>query len=151
MARFPLQALLDHSRHRMEAAERLLRMLRRKEDEAAQRLEQLRGFRGDYHARLTHSSSAGMSILQFRDYQAFLAKIEVAIRHQQEEVAQAHSRWEHAHGQWLEQRQKVKAYETLATRHHTQEVQRQDRREQKAIDEHANQRAAASGEDKGLA
>ena len=40
---FPLQALLEHSRHRTEAAERLLRILKRREEAARQRLEELHG------------------------------------------------------------------------------------------------------------
>ncbi len=143
MPRFPLQPLLEHSRHRMEAAERLLRLLKRKEDEARSRLAQLEGFRGEYQDRLRQSSSTGMDIQRFREYQAFIAKIDLAIKSQAAEVGEAHARWEQAHQQWLAQRQKVQAYETLATRHKDRETRSQDRREQKAADEQAGRRPSS--------
>lgn len=135
--RFPLQPLLEHTRQRMDAAERTLRLLKQKEDEARQRLAELEGFRQEYRARLANSSAGGMHIQLMRDYHAFLAKIEQAIRHQATVVEEAHARWEDAHRQWLTERQKVQAYETLAQRHHKRETQWAQRLEQRLTDEHA--------------
>lgn len=153
MARFGLQPLLDHSQHRLEAAERLLRMLRRKQDDAQRQLDQLYQFQDEYRERLRQTTSGGMSIQQLRDYQSFLAKVKVAIDHQAEELNLATQRWEAAHHQWLEQRQKVKAYETLAERHRTAETRRQERQEQKTADERAqtSRSTGVEGEDEGLA
>jgi flagellar FliJ protein len=138
MARhFPLQSLLDHSRHRMEAAERLLRSLKSREDAARARLEELHGFKRDYQQRLAGVGSQGMGIHLLRDFHAFLAKLEVAILHQAGEVDRAHGSWQAAHASWLLLHQKVKAYETLASRHHAQEVARLERREQRLSDEGA--------------
>jgi flagellar FliJ protein len=139
--RFPLQSLLDHARHRMEAAERLLRMLRRKEEAARQRLDELQGYKRDYHQRLAgEAGSRGMEIHLLRDYHAFLGKLEVAIRHQENEVAQATAHWQSAHDNWLALRQKVKAYETLADRHRHQEIRREEKRDQRQTDEQAARR-----------
>jgi len=136
--RFPLQSLLDHSRHRMEAAERLLRMLKHKEDAARQRQDELQGYKQDYQQRLTgEAGSRGMEIHLLRDYHAFLGKLEVAIRHQENEVAQASAHWRNAHDNWLALRQKVKAYEALANRHRQQELQREEKRDQRLTDEQA--------------
>ncbi|MEW5893301.1 MAG: flagellar export protein FliJ [Pseudomonadota bacterium] len=147
MARFSLQPLLEHTQHRMEAAERLLRMLKRKQDEARRQLEQLHQFQGEYQTRLKQATASGMSIQQLREYQGFLAKLQGAIQHQQQEVRLAEQRWAAAHKQWLEQRQKVKAYETLAARHQAQEIRRQEKREQKLSDERATRRLAPSQSD----
>lgn len=136
--RFPLQPLLEHSRHRLEAAERLLRLLKQKEDEAGRRLQDLIGYREEYQKRLGQTSAGGMHIDLLRDYHVFLAKIEQAIRHQEGEVAQAHARWQSAHQGWLEQHQKVKAYEVLAERHRASESRKADKREQRLSDEQAN-------------
>ncbi len=153
MARFGLQPLLEHSQHRLEAAERLLRMLRRKQEEAQRQLDQLYQFQGEYQARLRQTTAAGMSIQQLRDYQIFMVKVQGAIDHQVRELNLAGQRWEAAHKQWLEQRQKVKAYEALAERHRAAESRRVERYEQKLSDERANARRAGSaeGEDEGLA
>jgi flagellar FliJ protein len=144
-AAFPLQALLDHSRHRMEAAERLLRSLKRKEDLASQRLKELQGYKSEYQSRLSGVGSVGMDIIMLRDFYAFLVKLDSAIAHQNGEVANAHAHWQVAHENWLALRQKVKAFETLAERHARQENQKQEKREQRLTDEtalrkHAKQR-----------
>jgi len=139
--RFPLQSLLDHSRHRMEAAERLLRILRRKEEAARQRHEELQGYKRDYQQRLAGETGArGMQIHLLRDFHAFLGKLEVAIRHQENEVAQATAHWLSAHDNWLALRQKVKAYEALADRHRHQEIKREEKRDQRQTDEQAARR-----------
>lgn len=136
-AAFPLQALLDHSRHRMEAAERLLRALKRKEDLAQQRLQELHGFKSEYQARLSGDRAVVMDIILLRDFYVFLAKLDNAIAHQNGEVTNAHAHWKVAHDNWLALRQKVKAFETLADRHAKQEIQKQEKREQRITDETA--------------
>jgi flagellar protein FliJ len=135
--RFPLQSLLDYSQHRMDAAERLLRLLRHKEERARQRLEELKDFRQEYQTRLAGSAAEGMHIHLLRDYHAFLGKIEQAVHLQEQEVALAHSRWDSAHKHWLDHRQKVKAYETLAARHVASEHRKLEKREQRLTDEQA--------------
>jgi flagellar FliJ protein len=134
-SRFPLQVLLDHARHRLEAAERLLRMLRRKEDEARGRLAELKGYREEYQARLAGQGQAGMSIRQIQDYHAFLGNLEAAVSQQEGELDRAGLRWRQAHDEWGQLRQRVKAYETLAKRHVEEESRREERRDQRQTDE----------------
>ncbi len=146
--RFSLQPLLEHSRHRMDASERLLRLLKQKEEEARRRLQDLQGFRQEYQVRLAHSATGGMPIQLMRDYHVFLAKIEQAIVRQEVEVAEAHARWQGAHKQWLEERRKVKAYEVLAERHHKHELHKAEKRDQRQTDEFAERvRLNRSGND----
>lgn len=138
---FPLQTLLDHSRHRMEAGERLLRILKHKEQVARQSLDGLISYRGDYQQRLTTDASGpGMDIHLLRDFHAFLAKLEVAIEHQEKALVQAEANWKKAHETWLELRRRVKAYETLAERHRRREIQREEKRDQRLTDEQAARR-----------
>jgi flagellar FliJ protein len=139
-ARFPLQALLDHAIHRLEAAERLLRMLRRKEEEARRRLDDLNTYRQEYQTRLAGQGQSGMHIQLLQDYHAFLAKLETAVSHQEAEVGQASARWQKAHAEWAELRRRVKGYETLAKRHALAEVRRTEKREQQHSDEQSSNR-----------
>lgn len=141
-AKFPLQALLDQARHRMEAGERLLLMIRRKEEAAKLKLEELQRYRREYHERLTGNSRGGMDIHMLRDFHVFLGKLELAIKQQSKEVEQQHTYWQVAHQNWLELRQKVKSYEVLEKRHIEAEIQRQDRKEQRQSDEFAGRKAA---------
>lgn len=141
MARgFPLQILLEHSIHRLEAAERLLRMLGRKEDAARKRLEEIHGYKQDYQQRMTGAGKRGLEIHLLRDYHAFLLKIDQAIQHQESELARAHANWEAAHAKWLDQRRQVKAYEVLASRHRHGERLLDEKRDQRVTDETATQR-----------
>ncbi len=146
-AAFPLQALLDHSRHRMEAAERLLRALKRKEDLAQQRLQELHGFKSEYQARLSGDRAVVMDIILLRDFYVFLGKLDSAIAHQDVEVTNAHAHWQVAHENWMALRQKVKAFETLADRHAKQETQKQDKRDQRITDETALRKHANRNEE----
>jgi flagellar FliJ protein len=142
-AKFQLQALLDQARHRMEASERLLLMIRRREELAKTKLEELKHYRVEYQRRLSGNSQGGMDIMMLRDFHAFLAKLEQAIHHQGHEVEQQHNRWLSAHQNWLELRQKVKSYEVLEKRHVAAENLLQDRRDQKQSDELVGRKIAA--------
>jgi len=142
-AKFQLQVLLDQARHRMEASERLLLMIRRKEEMAKMKLEELKRYRIEYQRRLAGNSQGGMDIMLLRDFHAFLGKLEQAIRHQDREVEQQHERWLSAHRGWLELRQKVKSYEVLEKRHIAAENLRQDRKDQKQSDELVGRKIAA--------
>lgn len=131
----------------MQAAERLLRLLRRKEDDAQQRLQELHGFKAEYRLRLSGGGATGMDIAMLRDFYAFLVKLDSAVAHQESEVAQAHAHWLAAHENWLALRQKVKAYEALAVRHAKQEMQQQDKRDQRLTDETALRKHASRNGD----
>lgn len=136
MARdFSLQALLQHALHRQEAAERLLRMLGRKEAAARQRLEEIHGYKREYQQRMKGAGERGLDIHLLRDYHAFLLKIDQAIAHQESELAHARENWEKAHAKWLELRRQVKAYEVLAERRRSEERRREERRDQRLTDE----------------
>lgn len=141
-AAFPLQTLLDHARHRMEAAERLLLMIKRKEEKARQRMDELVAYQREYQARLAGDCEGGMAIQMLRDYHVFLGKLGTAIRTQHQEVEDFHRRWEGAHATWMELRRKVQSYEVLEQRHRTAVNRRQDRREQGQSDELGSLRAS---------
>ncbi|MDR3395675.1 MAG: flagellar export protein FliJ [Parasulfuritortus sp.] len=140
--RFPLQSLLDQARHRMDAGERLLLMIRRKEEAAKFKLEELQRYQREYQSRLAGNSQGGMDIQMLREFHAFLGKLEQALQHQTKEVEQQHARWLIAHQNWLELRQKVKSYEVLEKRHLQTEIQRQERKDQRQSDEFSGRKAA---------
>ena len=147
MAReFPLQILLEHSKHRLEAAERLLRMLGRKEAAARKRLEEIRGYKREYQQRMTGAGERGLDIHLLRDFHVFLHKVDVAIRHQQSELGRAQENWHAAHDKWLEQRRQVKAYEVLAERHRNELRRSDEKRDQHVTDEIAAQKHYSLGE-----
>ncbi len=135
---FPLRTLLEHSQHRLEAAERAMRYQKRKEEAASLRLEELHTYRAEYQGRLGEAGSSGLDIQMLRSFHAFLAKLDQAIGAQEKEVELARERWRAAHGYWTTARAKVKAYEVLSERHRFAEMRREDKLEQASADELVN-------------
>lgn len=117
-------------------------MLKRKEDAARLKHEELGRYRVEYQERLSGTSRVGMDIHLLRDYHAFLHKLEQAIANQAGEVEALRQRWQMAHDNWLDLRQRVKSFEVLETRHRQAELLRQDRREQRQNDEYSGRKAA---------
>lgn len=133
---FPLQTLLDLSQTRLDDATRLLGELMASEKEAAQRLELLIQYRTEYHSRFLESARNGVGQDQWRNFQGFLARLDTAIGQAQSAVANSKQRTAVGQKQWLEKRGEVKAYDTLSDRFDQRQAYAEQRREQKALDEH---------------
>jgi flagellar FliJ protein len=138
--KFPLQPLLELSQDRLDQAGKRLNELKVRWNGAEERLQQLVDFCREYQERLRGSSSSGMSVASYRDYQLFLGKIELAVKQQREEVKRCQERWEQGQRDWLEQRRQNKAFDTLANRHVAAEARRENKREQKELDEYATRK-----------
>ncbi|MEO1765856.1 flagellar export protein FliJ [Thiobacter aerophilum] len=142
--RFPLQSLHDLAADRLEAASRRLAELKRTWQAAEDKLAKLRDYQQEYRQRLGQAVREGLDVTRMRDFHAFLAKIEVAIRHQLAEVERCRQAWEHGQRVWLEERRKLKTYEVLKARHAASERVRENRLEQRDQDEHARRIRAAT-------
>ena len=103
--------------------------------EAEEKLGQLISYREDYRAKLLQTTKLGMQVSALRDFQLFLAKIEVAIRQQVEEVERCKKRWEDGRHEWQAKQRKLKAFDTLSQRHLSSERKREDKLEQREQDE----------------
>lgn len=135
--RFPLQPLHDLATDRLEAATRRLAQLKQQWQTQEDKLAQLRGFREEYQKRLGHAVASGIDMTRMRDFHAFIAKIETAIRQQLLEIERCKSEWEQGQRVWLEERRKLKTYDVLKERHFRSERARETRIEQREQDEHA--------------
>lgn len=142
--RFPLQSLHDLAADRLETATRRLAELKQVWQAAEDKLAQLRGYQQEYRQRLGQAVQQGLDAHRMRDFHAFLAKIEVAIRHQQAEVERCRQAWEQGQRAWLEERRKLKTYEVLKARHAAGERVRESRLEQRDQDEHARRARAGA-------
>ncbi len=141
MAEFRLQPLLEYARERSESAAQELQRLRHQWSLAEEKLQQLQAYLADYHARLGSTTSGGMTAGSMRDFQRFIAKLELAIRAQGEEVVRCRQRWEAGQRIWLEREREVKAYDALRERHEREELLKENKRDQRLQDEFAqNQR-----------
>lgn len=134
--RFPLQPLCDLANDRLDAATRRLAQLKQQWQAQEDKLAQLRGFREEYQRRLGESVASGLDMTRMRDFHAFIAKIETAIRQQLIEIERCKTEWEQGQHVWLDERRKLKTYDVLKDRHARAERTRENRIEQREQDEH---------------
>lgn len=133
--RFPLQPLLDLAQDHTDAAARNLHKLKVTWQDAEEKLRQLMSYREDYRTRLLQATKLGMQVNSLKDYHLFLGKLEVAIRHQMEEVASCERQWEEGRHEWQAKQRKLMAFDTLSQRHLRSEQKREDKQEQHEQDE----------------
>jgi len=147
MARkFPLQPLLDLSQNHVDLAAKNLQVVKVSWNDAEEKLKQLLAYRESYRERFRESGSSGASVMALRDFQLFLAKLDTAIKLQQDQVARCQARWDAGQQEWLRQRGKLKAFDTLSQRHRRAEEKREDQTEQKEQDELSSKKNAMDGE-----
>jgi flagellar FliJ protein len=135
--RFPLQPLVDLSADRVEAAERRLQALDAERRQAREKLAQVEAYRVEYRDRLQRSLAQGMGVMQVRDFQAFLARLDEACVQQGAEVAAREAAYLEGQKDWLEQRRRKKAFDALSIRHERSEDAREAKLEQRLQDDHA--------------
>ena len=132
---FHLQPLLGLAEERSQAAAQALARLKQAWQEAETKSQQLQGYLEEYHGKLQQQTQSGLSIAQLRDYQAFIAKLELAIRTQGEEAQRCKQRWEAGRQEWMIRERELKAYMTLRQRHAEAERKEEDRTDQRVQDE----------------
>lgn len=135
---FTLQTLLDLAEERSEAAARKLTQLKQALVLAIAKRDQLEGFKSEYFNRLQQATEAGITIDQWRDYNAFIEKIEVAIHSQNQEIVWAQARWDAMQLEWMAREREVNAYRTLKERFLAEQLQIELKQEQRLQDEFNN-------------
>ena len=135
--KFPLQPLLDIATTRMDDAARTLGELIASERSAQQKLDMLEQYRAEYKERFVEATSAGITLDAMRNFSNFIHRIDEAIEVQHKAVEE--SRQSTAQGQkmWMNQRNKVRALDTLAVRHQSEIARQANKMEQRMTDEHA--------------
>ena len=134
---FPLQTLLDLANNRMDEAARKLGELIASENAVEEKLALLVDYRKEYHARFVEAVRNGIGPDAWRNFSAFLGKLDDAIAHQERAVSVSRQRTEQGQQAWVDQRNKVKAFDTLSHRHQSQQARKEAKQEQRLTDEHA--------------
>lgn len=137
MKDFPLQSLLDLSQVRMDDAARKLGQLLASEQEVGKTLVLLEQYREEYEARFRQAAQNGLTRDEWGNYQSFLGRIDEAIAQQRTLVEASRQRTVDGQKEWLDKRNRVKAFDTLSQRHRANEVHSEAKSEQRAQDEHA--------------
>lgn len=123
-----------------EAAKRLGRAVRACED-TEQKLTLLLQYREEYEARLKAGLANGISAMGYRNFQLFLEKLDTAIAGQEKIVQDAKHRIVNERSAWQSCERKRMSYDTLATRAEQAEQRKENKRDQKLMDEHATRQA----------
>ncbi len=140
-ARFHLQPLLDLAQTRTHEAARKLGELVAAERDLEQKLRMLEEYRQEYNERFVQAARDGLSPDAWRNYSAFINKLDDAIGMQRKIVEQSRAKTVEGQQAWLAQRTKLKAFDTLSQRHQQVLNRREARQEQKQSDEHAARRS----------
>lgn len=132
---FPLQTVLDLMQTRADSAAKDLGRLIAAEQDAGAKLQLLENYRAEYIQRFQEAAQAGISPQQWANYQDFTGKLDEAVAQQKKIVATSQDRTKDGQRRWLEQRNKVKAFDTLAQKHEQIQRYQDGRQEQKISDE----------------
>lgn len=130
----PVQNLADDAERRL--AQRL-GALEKAQRDAENKLGDLERYAGEYQRQYTGRVANGMSVTELRDYQAFLARLNEAIRQQRAIVQRARQECDVERGRWQDAARRVKALDHVAGQWREQERRAADKREQNEIDERA--------------
>lgn len=137
---FSLQTIHELMRTRADEATQALARLLASERSAKDKLAMLQQYRDEYATRFRAAAQNGLSQGEWRNFQAFLERIDEAISAQNQAVATQVERTASGQIQWQQQRMKLKAFDTLSARHDASENALENKRDQKAQDEFAARR-----------
>src|SRR5262245_56390461 len=111
--KFPLQTLLDLSNLRLDDAAKRLGQLLSSETAAAEKVQLLTAYRDEYQSRFLAAAQAGIKRDEWNNYRAFLNRLETAIADAQTLHQQSQRSTQTGRKEWLNRRDKVKAFDTL--------------------------------------
>lgn len=142
---FNLKPLQDLSRNRLDDAARELGRLVAREREGADKLVLLKNYRAEYEARFRAAIDAGIGMEAFRNYSAFISRIDEAIEIQLKQVEQSKRNTLAGQALWVRRHTRSKAFDALEARHAATENRLEARREQLLTDEHASRKVWQAG------
>jgi flagellar FliJ protein len=113
--------------------------------ESEAKLKELDGYREAYLRDFANRAGGGMSAVRARDYQAFLARLDEALREQNEVVSRAREQRTDLLAKWRGAARRSATVDRAIKRNLTEEQRRLERREQHESDERAQSRWSAGG------
>ena len=133
----------------------LIELAQRETDDAAKRLgaalaavagaqqkhQMLIGYRDEYAKRFEAAQAAGITPMAYRNFQAFMGKLDNAITGQQEVIKHAEHRAAQEKAAWQASERKRMSYTTLSNRAALEALKLEAKRDQKQMDEHAARQA----------
>ena len=106
---------------------------RRRLDEQRSRLAELDSYRQTYRGQ--SKSVTGVTAAQWKDYQGFLGRLDLALEAQRQIISDSEQKLEMHRRQWQAKRQRLQSLERALERYQQEERQQDDRRRQRADDD----------------
>jgi flagellar FliJ protein len=136
-----LETLIELARRETDDAAKRLGIALKAVADAEEKLNMLVGYRDEYGKRFEASQLAGITPMAYRNFQAFMEKLDSAIKGQEEVVRHSQRRGEQEKSTWQDAERKRMSYSTLNDRAQAQALKLEAKRDQKAMDEHAARQA----------
>jgi flagellar FliJ protein len=132
-----LETLIDLAQRESDDRARKLGVALKAVEEAQQKLDMLLGYRDDYARKLEAAQVAGITPFAYHNFVAFVGKLDSAINGQREVLRHAEHRSGTVRQAWQESERKRLSYRTLSERAAQEALKVENKRDQKAMDEHA--------------
>ena len=136
-----LQTLIELAQRDTDAAAKRLGAAIKAHEETEQKLNMLLGYRDDYARRLEGAQMAGITPLAYRNFVAFMDKLDNAINGQREIVKHAQHKSTVEKAAWQGAERKRLSYRTLNERAAAEALKVENKRDQKTMDEFAARQA----------
>lgn len=132
-----LETLIDLAQRESDDCARKLGAALKAVEEAQQKLDMLLGYRDDYARKLEAAQVTGITPFAYHNFMAFMGKLDNAISGQREVLRHAEHRAGVVRQAWQESERKRLSYRTLSERAAQEALKLENKRDQKAMDEHA--------------
>lgn len=136
-----LETLIDLARRETDDAAKRLGAALKAVADAEEKLNMLVGYRDEYGRRFDASQQQGITPMAYRNFQAFMEKLDSAIKGQEDVLRHTKARGDQEKQAWQDAERKRMSFSTLRDRAQAQELKKEAKRDQKAMDEHASRQA----------
>jgi len=133
-----METLIELATEEVEKATLRLGQSIRTATDAEQKLAMLIQYREDYQARFQESQQTGLTASGLRNFRLFMDRLDQAIIGQQQIVNNAQKRIDEDKSNWQASERKRVSFDTLATRAQKAAQKKEDKIEQKKMDEFAS-------------
>ena len=136
-----LDTLIELAQRDTDDAAKRLGVALKAVDESEQKLTMLLGYRDDYAMRLEAAQVAGITPMAYRNFVAFMDKLDIAINGQREVIKHAQHKSAVEKTAWQASERKRLSYRTLNERAAINALKLENKMDQKQMDEHAARQA----------
>ena len=136
-----LETLMDLARRETDDAAKRLGVALKGVEDAKQKHQMLVGYQDEYLKRFEAAQVAGITPMAYRNFVAFIEKLETAVKGQLDMIKHAEHRSNQEKAAWQARERKRMSYSTLNDRADAAALKLENKRDQKQMDEHAARQA----------